>query len=210
MRLAIFDVDGTILRGNSWRTYFWWTLWHRVGAAPGLLGKLALRQGRLLSARTLKEATLRPMRGLDQAAMLAVGERIFRDELRAIIRPAARREIARAVAEGLKPMLATAAFEFLAKPIAKELGIEELVATQLEFSAGKFDGRIVQPEPRGPGKAAAVRAHFSGRDVDWKESRAFSDELLDLPLLELVGHPALVARTRPSQLPETIPVVDWD
>ncbi len=209
MRLAIFDVDGTVLRGNSWRKYFWWTLRHRVSAAPGLVGRLALRQGRLLSARTLKEATLRPFRGYDHAAMAAVGRRVFEDELRAIIRPAARREVARAVAEGFEPMLATAAFSFLAVPIAEELGIREMVATQLEFIDGVFSGRIAQPEPRGPGKAAAVQAYYSGRDVDWKGSRAFSDEALDLPLLRLVGHPALVARSRPAKLPPDVPVVNW-
>jgi HAD superfamily hydrolase (TIGR01490 family) len=209
MRLAIFDLDGTVLRGNSWRRFFWWTLWHRAGSAPGLAGRLALRRGRLISARTLKEATLRPLRGLDQAAIRALGERIFLQELRAIIRPAARREVARAVAEGFEPMLATAAFEFLAAPVAEELGIREMIATQLEFSGGNFVGRIAQPEPRGPQKAAAVQAHFSGRQVDWKASRAFSDEVLDLPLLRLVGNPALVARRRPAKLPPDVPVVDW-
>lgn len=210
MRLAIFDLDGTVLRGNSWHEYFWWTLQAHPTAAPGLLARLALRRGRLISSHTLARATLRPLRDQDSAAVAEVGQRVFAERVRALIRPAARREIARAVADGCEPVLATASMDFLAAPVAAELGIREVIATRIEFSAGKCQGRWLLPEPRGLAKAEAVRAHFAGRPVEWAQSRAFSDETVDLPLLGLVGEPVFVAAKRPAGMDPKIGAVDWD
>jgi HAD superfamily phosphoserine phosphatase-like hydrolase len=172
MRLALFDLDGTLLRGNSWRAYFWWALRRWPARAPGLLGWLALRRIRLIAGRTLREKALRPLRGLDARALAEIGRGIFLEQLRGQIRAMAREEIAQAIAEGYQPVLATGAFEFLAEPLAQELGITEIVATRLEFADGKCLGRIAGMETRGAAKAEAVRARFLGRAVEWERSRA--------------------------------------
>lgn len=210
MRLALFDLDGTVLRGNSWQEYFWWTLRQRPGLAPGWLARLVLRRARLLGADDLRRAALQPLCGCDAGAVEVLGRRVFDERLRALIRPMARREIARCAAEGGEPVLATAAFDFLAEPVAAELGIREVVGTRLEYIGGVCQGRWLEPEPRGPAKAVAVRNHFAGRTVEWARSRAFSDDLIDRPLLALVGEPVLVAGARPAGLPAEVCVADWD
>ncbi len=212
MRLALFDLDGTVLRGNSWQEFFWWQLRRRPLLAPGLLARLALRTAGAMSGRALREAALRPWAGLDATELAALGRRVTETRLRALVRPVARREIARAVTDGCEPALATGTFDFLAAAIATELGVREIVCTRLEFSGGKFTGRIAGDEARGAAKAAAVRAHFAGREVEWARSRAFSDHLEDAPLFALVGEPVFVAPAgaRPAGLPPGMSVVDWD
>ena len=212
MRLALFDVDGTVLRGNSWHEYFWWTIGQRPALAPPLLALLALRGARAIAGRTLREAALRPLRGLDAAAIATLGRRVTDERLRPLVRPAARREILRSVTEGCVPVLATGAFDFLAQPLAVELGVAEVICTKLEFADGCCRGRIAGPELRGAAKAGAVRAHFEGRDVDWAGSRAFSDDREDAPLLSLVGEPWFVSRGAVADegLPATVRGVDWD
>jgi phosphatidylglycerophosphatase C len=212
MRLALFDLDGTVLRGNSWQLYFWWLVRARPLLAPGLVGRLALRAAGGLSGRALREAALRPWRGASPAELAAVGRRMLDKRLLAEVRPAARREIARAIADGCEPVLATAAFDFLAAAVAEELGVREVVSTRLEFAGGRFTGRIAGTELRGDAKAAVVCARFTGREVDWAASRAFSDEVEDTPLFRLVGEPVLVARgaVRPPGLPANVRVADWD
>ena len=210
MRLALFDLDGTVLRGNSWHEYFWWSVRQRPAAAPWLLAHLALRRARLTESHTLARVTLGPLRGQDPEAVAAVGRQVFADRVGALIRPAARREIARCVADGCVPVLATATMDFLAFPVAAELGVREVIATRLEYAAGKCQGRWLLPEPRGVAKAAAVQARFAGQAVDWAGSRAYSDEAVDLPLLGLVGEPVFVTAMRPAGLDARIRSVDWD
>ncbi len=212
MRLAIFDMDGTVLRGNSWQEYFWWAVGEWPGAAPGLLARLALRKGGVLSARALRDAALRPLHGKSQAEVEEVGRRVFEARLRAQIRRAARREIAEMQAQGFSPVLATGAFEFLARPVAEELGVGEVVCTRLEYDSGVCGGRIRGLETRGEEKAGAVRERFANRAVEWAGSRAYTDDLEDLPLLNLVSDRVLVSaagRSRTFQLPESVRAVIW-
>jgi len=210
MRLAIFDLDGTVLRGNSWRVYFWWTVRRRPGRAAGLLCALARRAAVLLDGRGLREAALAPLRGLDAKAVRAVGAELVARRLSAQIRPQARRELARCVAEGFEPVLATGAFDFVAEALAAELGIRRVVCTRLAYGGdGLCEGRIQGVETRGRAKAEAVRAMLDGRAVDWPGSRAFSDDMEDVPLFALVGRPVLVTRAA-ANAPKGIDVANWD
>lgn len=212
MRLALFDLDGTVLRGNSWRAFFWWILRERSGQAPRLLFRLALRRARLIDGRALREATLRPLRGLDLATVQGMGERIWAERLRAMVRPAARREIDRARACGLQPVLATGTFDFLAAPIARELGIDEVVSSRVAFDGGRCTGCIVGPETRSVHKATAIQSRFAGREIDWAGSQAFTDDVEDAPLWALVGDPVLVRSSwgRRTPRPDRVREVDWE
>ena len=211
MRLALFDLDGTVLRGNSWHAFYWWSLRRWPGRAPGLLARLLLRRAGLLDARALQQAALGALRGKSAEAVADIGARLFAEQLRAWIRPAARQEMARRRADGCEIALATAAFDFLVRPIAAELDVRHVIATRVAFTGGVCAGHTVRPEPRGAAKAVAVRAHFATEPVDWDRSCAFTDEREDLPLLALVGEPVLVTplRTLPAGLPAMIRTVDW-
>jgi HAD superfamily hydrolase (TIGR01490 family) len=212
MRLALFDLDGTVLRGNSWHEYFWWTARNRPALAPGLLARLAMRCVGLMRPDTLRAAALRPLGGLETAAVAEFGARVCAERLRALVRPVAREEIARARADGCEPVLATGAFDFLAKPLAAELSVREIVCTRLDYAGEICLGRVAGVEARGRAKADAVRERFAGREVDWARSRAYSDDVEDAPLFALVGEPVLVARgtIRPVSLPANVKVADWD
>ena len=83
---------------------------------------------------------------------------------------------------------------FITKPIAEELGIEHLVATDIEEVAGRFTGR-----PRGTpcfreGKVTRVTEWLSslGSELGDYESWFYSDSLNDVPLLERVDHAVAV------------------
>lgn len=212
MRVALFDLDGTILRGNSWHAYFSWVVRSRPWFAATLLPWVGLRRLRLISGATLRRAALLPLRGADRDVISVVGEEIAFTRLRGLVRDAARREIDRCRTRNYTIALATAAFDFLAEPIAKELGISEIACTRLDYQSGRFTGRIVGEELRGDAKAEAVRALLAGRGIDWRESCAFSDDPEDAPLFSLVGTSTLVTslrRERGRRL-AGVRVVDWD
>ena len=193
MRLAIFDLDGTVLRCNSWHVFYVWTLRNHPGRAPGLLLRLVARRMRMIDGHVLRAAALRSLAELDAAAVARIGERVWSERLFGCVRAEARREIERAHAEGMTLVLATGAFDFLAEPIAASLGITEIVCSRVAFAGGKCLGRIDGPETRGAIKAETVRARFAGQPIDWAGSRAYSDDVEDAPLWALVGEPVMVA-----------------
>jgi len=211
MRLAIFDVDGTLLRGNSWQAYFWWAVGEWPAAAPGLLARLVARKAGLMTAEALREAALRPLWGKSRAEVDAIGRRVFAGRLRRQLREAARREVRRVKEEGFVPVLATGAFDFLAERVAEEFGVAEVVSTRLEYEGRHCAGRIRGVETRREAKAAAVRGHFAGRPVEWAESRAYSDDEEDAPLWELVGEKVLVCSREHerAEAPDGVNVAVW-
>jgi HAD-superfamily subfamily IB hydrolase, TIGR01490 len=210
MRLAIFDVDGTVLRGNSWQAFFWWAVGEWPGAAPGLLARLAARRLGLMTGEGLRAAAVLGLRGRTRAEVEEIGRRIFRERLASQVRSAARAEVERVKREGFVPVLATGAFDFLAERVAEELGVADVVCTRLEYEGEVCAGRIRGVETRREAKAAAVRARFAGGAVDWAGSRAYSDDVEDAPLWALVGAKVLVcpdARKRTAA--EGVTVVVW-
>jgi phosphoserine phosphatase len=90
--------------------------------------------------------------------------------------------------------LVTATHRFITAPIARELGIGNLVATDIEEVDGEFTGR-----PRGTpsfreGKVTRVQEWLAGlgHRLEDFESWFYSDSHNDLPLLERVTHPVAV------------------
>jgi HAD superfamily hydrolase (TIGR01490 family) len=211
MRLAIFDFDGTLLGGNSWQLFFWWSVRHQPARAPRLLLGLALRRLRLVSERFLQEQVLAAWRGRTRDEMAALGRRVYAERLGARLRPAALRELADRRAAGYEVVLVTGAFDFLVAPLVQAQGITRWAATPLVFADGRCTGRIDGPALRGPEKRRALLALAAGAPVAWADSCAFGDALEDLPVLELVGEPVLVhaGAGPPRGLPPAVGVRHW-
>ena len=161
MKLAIFDFDGTLLRGNSYHLFFWWVLRARPGRAPGLLFFLLVRRLRLVPARVLKNRTRASLRGLTGAEVSAVGRRLYAGLLASRLRPAGLREIAARRAEGCESRaLVTGAFDFLVAPFVEEQAIATWRATGVAFCDGRCEGVIDGVELMGEGKLRAVEKAF--------------------------------------------------
>ena len=112
MKVAIFDFDGTLLRGNSWHLFYWWMVRRHAGRAPWLLLLLLFRRLGLISARNLKEQTLAIWRGRSRAEVAEMGREVYTRCLGPRMRPAALREIAERRGEGCEIALVSGAFEF--------------------------------------------------------------------------------------------------
>ncbi|MCY1531559.1 putative phosphatase [compost metagenome] len=85
------------------------------------------------------------------------------------------------------------AIAFLA-PLAKELGVHHVLANRLEIRDGHFTGSLVPPQTIGVGKQEAARQLMADLGVAPSACYGYGDHLSDLPLLESVGHPNVVAR----------------
>mgnify|MGYP000884513101 CR=1 FL=1 len=211
MKLAIFDFDGTLLRGNSWHLFFGYALRARPWRAPDLIATLGLRRCRLLSARCLQERVLGLWRGCSPAAQAELGRLVYGRRIAPALRPTGLVELRRCRDEGFEVVLVTGAFDFLARPFVEEHGIRLWRATGTRFADGVFSGRLIEDPLCSSAKVVALRALVAGCAVDWPGSRAYGDEVSDLPLLGLVGESRWVrtARPVPAALPPGCTVVEW-
>ncbi|MGH9188843.1 MAG: HAD family hydrolase [Acidimicrobiales bacterium] len=89
--------------------------------------------------------------------------------------------------------VATAAPAEVAQVVAEGLGMTGSLGTRAEVDdAQRYSGRLEGSVLRGAAKASAVEAHAATAGINLNESVAYSDSINDLPLLELVGRPAVV------------------
>jgi HAD superfamily hydrolase (TIGR01490 family) len=89
----------------------------------------------------------------------------------------------------------TATNRFVTAPIAREFGIENLIATEPEERAGEFTGRVKGVPSFREGKVERLRTWMREHGIQWdrvEETWFYSDSLNDLPLLSLVSHPVAV------------------
>jgi len=95
-------------------------------------------------------------------------------------------------AEGAQLVIVTATNAFVTRPIAQALGVEELIAVDLEQDAsGWITGNIQGVPSFREGKITRVEQWLAQRGLGWQDVDAtfYSDSINDLPLLEKVQHP---------------------
>jgi HAD superfamily phosphoserine phosphatase-like hydrolase len=92
-------------------------------------------------------------------------------------------------------VIITATNSFVTGPIAREFGIEHLIATEPEERNGAFTGQVRGIPSFREGKIARLEAWLAERELPWEsfsETWFYSDSLNDLPLLSKVSHPVAV------------------
>ena len=145
------------------------------------LGSIALARQAAVVAKG------KPFDAFDEAAELA-GE-VLAD----LVEPFGRLLIEEHQQAGRPAVLATTTPEHLVRPLAERLGMDDVVATRYEIDAsGRFSGALDGHFVWSAGKLAAIKEWARERDVDLKESFAYSDSVYDAPMLRAVGQPGAV------------------
>jgi len=202
-RLALFDLDHTLLPLDS--DYQWADFLARTGRA-GDPAEARRRNEELMlrynEGRLTAEQAAEFMLGL--LAAHAPGDlAAWHDEfMSAVIRPAIRRQALDLVRSHLEAgdlcAVVTATNSFVTAPIARAFGIPHLIATEPEYAAGRYTGRIAGTPSFKEGKVVRVHAWLDGLGLslgDFRESAFYSDSINDVPLLEAVSRPVA---TNPS------------
>ncbi|MDP9074391.1 MAG: HAD-IB family hydrolase, partial [Actinomycetota bacterium] len=136
------------------------------------------------------------MRGRPRAAVRATAEAAA-DQLMGLVAPYAPAMIAEHHDAGRPVVLATTTPFDLVEPLARRLGIDDVVATRYHFNADqdgneRYTGALAGVFVWAAGKLTAVRQWAAERGVDLADSWAYTDSVYDLPLLSSVGHPVAV------------------
>ena len=196
-KLALFDLDHTLLPLDSdyqWAIYMAET--GRAGDPAEALRRNQELMDRYNAGELTAEQAAEFMLGLLAAHpphLLAAWHEEF---MQKVIRPAM---TAQAIALVEKHLLAgdlcavvTATNSFVTSPIARAFGIPTLIATEPEYQAGRYTGKISGTPSFKHGKVVRVQswlASFGKTLQDFETSHFYSDSSNDLPLLEVVTHP---------------------
>ena len=193
---AFFDLDRTLLTGASGPA-FSRTL-RKVGLMPdreipgeALVFKFFDAVGETIPAMIATRQMARAAAGWLRDTVRKAGELAALD-LEPEVPAFAKSLIAEHRAAGRKVVIATTSPFDLVEPLARALGVDELLATRYGVIEGAYDGTIDGLFVWGPGKLAAVRNWAAKAGVDLADSYAYSDSIYDVPLLSAVGHPVVV------------------
>lgn len=197
MRLALFDLDNTLLAGDSDFE------WAQFLIDKGVLDREVYEARNHQFYEAYKAGTLDIHEFLDfQLKPLSRHPRAELDEwhtefLDKRIRPIMTqksRDLVESHQEDARVII-TATNSFVTGPIAREFGIEHLIATEPEQTDGEFTGRVSGVPAFREGKVTRLHAWLKDHDLDWsalEETWFYSDSLNDLPLLSIVSHPVAV------------------
>lgn len=199
MNLVLFDLDNTLLAGDS--DYEWGQFLIARGAVDGPHYEAKnkafyedYKAGRLDIYAFLAFA-LRPLATHTRAQLDAWHAEYMETRIRPIITPAARDLVRRHLDTADLVAVITATNSFVTGPIAREFGIPHLIATDPEEIDGRFTGEVAGIPCFREGKVARLEQFLErqGTRMDClSSSRFYSDSLNDLPLLDKVQHPVAV------------------
>ncbi len=215
-RAALFDMDRTLVRINTAPLYVRWQI-RRGDARRRDLAKVLWWVARysvgMIDAEAIARSAAKAMRGRDEPSFRADASEWVRDEVLPHVTQLARDELAKRERDGYVCAILTSSTPYAAAPLAAALGIEHVLATHLEVSAGAFTGELLPPFCYGRGKITAARQWAERENVDLAESVFFTDSISDLPMLEHVGEPVVVnpdPRLRVAAWRRGWPVVKWE
>jgi HAD superfamily hydrolase (TIGR01490 family) len=196
MPLALFDLDNTLLDGDS--DYLWGCFLAEHGIVDGesyqrenqrfydqyLAGSLDIYE--------FLRFQLRPLATHTRAQLEQWRERFLADKIDPILLPKARELLDRHRRQGDELLIITATNRFITGPIAERYAVPHLLATEPEMRDGEYTGGVSGIPCFRDGKVARLEAWLAEQGTDLQGSWFYSDSHNDLPLLERVDKPVAV------------------
>lgn len=196
MALAIFDLDNTLLGGDS--DYLWGTFLVENGLVDGDYytheNERFYREydEGVLDIFEFLQFSLKPLRDNDLSLLQELRERFLLEVINPIILQAGRDLVEKHRKSGDTLMIITATNSFVTAPIAAMLGIENLIATEPETVDGRYTGKVAGEPSFKHGKVKRLRTWLEEYNQKLDGSSFYSDSHNDIPLLELVEKPVAV------------------
>ncbi|MDZ7803014.1 HAD family hydrolase [Thiohalophilus sp.] len=196
MALAIFDLDNTLLNGDS--DYLWGRFLAEQGRVDGETYEREnhrfyeeYKSGQL-DIREFLAFSLRPLSEIPPSQLNELHRQFMAREIRPRITPAARALLDKHRARDDFLLIITATNRFITGPIAEELGVDDLLATDPEQVDGRYTGQVSGIPCFREGKVQRLEQWLKQTGLNLADSWFYSDSHNDLPLLERVPHPVAV------------------
>ncbi|MCL7462869.1 HAD family hydrolase [Pseudomonas sp. NW5] len=216
MPLALFDLDDTLIDGNSpslWSAYLADLGWvDRDSFLPREQALVAAYAEQQVSLEGYLQFGLQPLIGRTPEEVAHVAGPFVEDVIEPLIHSAAMRAIATHRQQGDRVVVISATPTFLVEAIAERLRITDVLGTALAVQHGHYSGALSGTPCAREGKIVCLKAWAQAEDESLEGAYFYSDSCNDLPLLAHVAHPRAVnpdARLRAHAKQHGWTILDW-
>jgi HAD superfamily hydrolase (TIGR01490 family) len=196
MALAIFDLDHTLLAGDS--DHAWGEFLIERGIVDGPAYRAAndryyaQYQAGTLDIFDFLAFALAPLARFDRGALDRLHAQFMEIRIRPMVAPGTPALLDKHRARGDTLVIITATNRFVTAPIARMLGVERLIATEPEERDGRYTGRVTGTPCYREGKVTGLNAWMREHGATLIDSWCYSDSHNDLPLLAEAANPVAV------------------
>ena len=196
MALALFDLDNTLLAGDS--DYLWGVFLVEKGLVDADLYEEANERfykqysDGELDIHEFLNFSLNPLSVIPTETLNSLHEEFMDKHIRPLMTRVGQDKVNQHKQDGDTTLIITATNSFVTAPIAKAFGVEHLIATEPEVIDGKYTGKIAGTPSFQQGKISRLNDWMITNNTSLMGSTFYSDSHNDLPLLEIVDKPVAV------------------
>lgn len=196
MALAIFDLDNTLIGGDSDHS------WGVFLVEKNLVDAEAYRiandrfyadyKNGCLDIHTYLTFSLAPLVRHSLDELSALHNEFMEKHIEPLILPKAEALLQHHRDQGDHLLIITATNGFVTRPIAKRLGVNDILATDPELADGRYTGNYIGTPCFQGGKITHLHEWLKSTRHSLEGAYFYSDSINDLPLLEQVNNPVAV------------------
>lgn len=194
--LAIFDLDNTLIAGDS--DHGWGEFLIEQGKVDAALYEekndyyFQQYQSGQLNILEYLEFSLLPLTQIPQKELFALREQFVNEKILPIVTKKSRELLKKHKDQGDYLLIITATNLFVTEPIAKELAVDDIIATEPERVNGEYTGKVMGIPSFQDGKVKRLTTWLADNGLSLAGSYFYSDSHNDLPLLKQVDYPVAV------------------
>ena len=214
---AFYDLEGTLVSTNLVHTLSFYAV-----RQQGLMASLKMSAATYLSLplfavtdqysrKVFNDLYFKRYKGQSEDRLRYFAQELFADVIKPAVFPGSYELIEKSRKLGLRQVVITGALDLSVAPLMEHLGITEYVTNRLEFVNGMATGRLLPPVMAAATKASWIRTYTEREGISLSDSYAYTDSMSDLPMLSIVGHPAVInpdMRLRQTALHHDWPILN--
>ncbi len=201
MRLAIFDLDNTLIAGDSDHA------WGEFMVAEGMVDPQVYKEANdqfyadyergELDLEAYLNFSLEPLTRYSLEQLGELHHKFLQQVVEPMMLPKAKALLQQHRDQGDYLLIITSTNGFITKPIGKALGVDDILATDAEIIDGRYTGKMTGTPCFQAGKITRLQqwldhAESQGFNGDMEDCYFYSDSLNDLPLMLEVKNPVAV------------------
>lgn len=214
---AFYDLEGTLVSTNLVHTLGFYAKRQQglmssfVKSATTLLSLPVFAVTDQYSRKVFNDLYFKRYKGQSEDRLRFFARELFEDVIKPAVFPGTYELLEKSRALGLRQVVITGALDLSVQPLMDHLGITDYVTNRLEFVNGVATGRLLPPVMAAATKASWIRIYSEREGISLTDSYAYTDSMSDLPMLSIVGHPAVVnpdMRLRQTALHHDWPILN--
>lgn len=210
---AFFRIEGTLVDKPTLAAAAWFAANAQgIGERLARLGNVALATplaiaGEMQAGSTATRMTWMGVRGMSEDRLAVLGEEYYEKYLQDEVLEVGESLLKKARKAGQRIVFISDNIDLVVKPLADQLGADDLVCNTLELKRGKATGRLEDPVVGGNLSGQWARAFAADHGIDLDKSWAYGASAADSLLLSAIGKPCAVNPDR--QLRRLAKDHDW-